>query len=310
MSRFISHLLSFTLMLGSFCSNQASAKGLEDLSAIAMLTGSCEKLVMAGNDMSEHCHTNILQSIYKTGRTGFTIGIGDKGTVVTFSGIEGAKPDVNSQLQSVDKIIFNLNIEGVPPSVTSATGSCSYSNPYLGPTTISCQATNGGEAYLLQFRTDGSEPKFTEIGKAAVGGGTQNQSTEFQVGKWVGSPLENDPDGGCLMTMRVNAKVSLMIYANQNEAFTLSIHDSRWNFGPEDKVDADLLFDGSTYPLTSVEVRNPTVLTLHGGAEEDSVEAFFRESSVLEFRRGREQVQAKLSKSSAAADALWSCADN
>lgn len=287
----------------------ASAQGLNDLTAMAAVTGKCERLVMAGTDMSEHCNSKIIQSIYSTGRTGFTILVGDKGTAVTFSGMEGAKPDANSQLQTIDKVILNLNIEGVAPSITSATGSCSYGNPYLGPVTISCNATSGKDAFLLEFRTDGSEPRFTEMGKEPSPPKSAQASAEFQVGPWIGAPLKNDDDRGCLMSMRVNPKVTLMVYANGNEAFTISLHDDRWNFGPDDKIDADLLFDGSTYPLNEIEVRNPKVLTLHGGSEEEGVESFFRESSTLEFRRGREQIRAKLTKSSAAADALWKCAE-
>ena len=287
----------------------AVAKGLDDLNALAIVSGRCEKLVVSGNDMSSHCGDKIVQSMYKTGRTGFTVTVGDKGTVVTFTGIEGAKPDANSQLQSVDKVILNLNIKGVPPSSTSANGSCSYSNPYLGPMTISCSATSGKDAYLLEFRTDGSEPKLTDFTKQAASSKSKPKAGDFSVGPWVGGLLPNDNDRGCLMSMRVNPKVTLMVYANGNEAFTISLHDERWNFGAADKVDADLLFDGSTYPLNSIEVRNSKTLTLHGGSEEDSVESFFRESSALEFRRGREQVRAKLTKSSQAADALWACAD-
>jgi hypothetical protein len=64
----------------------------------------------------------------------------------------------------------------------------------------------------------------------------------------------------------------MMVYANGNETFLISIHDNRWNFVPGEKIDADLLFDGSPYPLSAIEVRNPKVLTLHGGSEEDGVE--------------------------------------
>ncbi|WEX76852.1 hypothetical protein PYH37_005201 [Sinorhizobium numidicum] len=113
---------------------------------------------MAGDNLSDRCSGKIVQTIYSTGRTGFTVVIGDKGAV-TFSGLEGAKPDADTQLQSLDRIILNLGIEGVPPSSKAVAGNCAYSNPYRGPTTVSCQgvdAANG--AYLLQFRTDGSPP--------------------------------------------------------------------------------------------------------------------------------------------------------
>lgn len=143
---------------------QVAAQGLSDLTAIASLTGDCERLVADGKNFSNNCNGMILQSTYKTGRTGFSVTVGDKGVAITFSGIEGAKPDADSQLQSVDKVLLNLNIEGVEPTSTAVTGGCAYSNPYRGPMTISCQATGPkGEAFLLQFRTDGSEPKLSDL---------------------------------------------------------------------------------------------------------------------------------------------------
>jgi hypothetical protein len=112
------------------------------------------------------------------------------------------------------------------------------------------------------------------------------------------------------MSMPVNPKVTLMVYANGNEAFSISIYDDRWNFVSDEKIDADLLFDGSTYPLSAIEVRNSKVLTLHGGSEEEGVEPFFRESSTLEFHRGREKLSVKLTQSNSAADALWGCVES
>ncbi|MEH6691130.1 MAG: hypothetical protein V7774_08100 [Pseudorhizobium pelagicum] len=161
-----------------------AAQDLQRLTAIAHLTGNCERLVMAGTDMSPHCDGKILQSIYDNGRTGFTVIVGDKGTVATFSGMQGAKPDPDSQLQSVDKVLLNLGIEGVPPSVDEVNGGCAYGNPFKGPMTISCHATNDDKkAYLLEFRTDGSEPVFQQMDSA----GSKN-TTQADPGAYEGPP--------------------------------------------------------------------------------------------------------------------------
>ncbi|WP_156351967.1 hypothetical protein [Devosia sp. Leaf64] len=283
------------------------AQGLSDLQGMASLTGTCERLVMDGKDFSAGCSTTIIQSIYSTGRTGFTVTVGDKGTVVTFSGAEGAKPDPDSQLQSVDKVILNLGIEGVPPTSSATTGNCAYSNPYNGPMTISCQAIDDrGGAYLLQFRTDGSEPKFTDLDSSAETRPSSNPQ-EFTVGAWVGAPLADDPDGGCLMVRDVNQNVTLMVYANGNEAFELNFHNSKWALEPNANLDADLLFDGTTFPIADVEVRNPQVITLFGGGEEEGFQPLFESSSELVFRMGREQITVDLAGSSAATAKLWSC---
>ena len=287
-------------------SHPANAQDLSNLSGMASLSGDCERLIAAGNNFSDDCNGMIMQSIYDTGRTGFTVTVGDKGVVMTFSGIEGAKPDADSQLQSLDKVILNLGIEGVPPTSTSVTGSCAYSNPYIGPMTISCQGVDeSGEAYLLQFRTDGSEPKISDL--SASKSPTTVDTGEFRVSGWHGARIDDDPDGGCLMTKDVNTKVMLMVYANGNETFDLNLYNKDWAFEQGQEIDADLLFDGTTFPLAGVEVRNPNVLTLLGGGEEDGFQLPFEISSELVFRMGREQITVELAGSQAATEALWSC---
>ncbi len=299
----IAVLASSTLLLPTV----AGAQDLSGLTGMASLTGDCERLVAAGKNLSVDCNGMILQTIYDTGRTGFTVTVGDKGVAMTFSGIEGAKPDADSQLQTLDRVILNLGMEGVEPTSTAVTGGCAYSNPYLGPMTISCQGTaTNGAAYLLQFRTDGSEPKISDL----RGGETPTAGVDdgsFSVRGWTGGPLANDDAGGCLMSKDVNRKISLMVYANANETFDLNLYNEDWSFEPGQKVDADLLFDGTTFPLYGIEVRNPTVLTLQGGAEEQGVQSPFEESSELVFRMAREQITVDLAGSRAATEALWSC---
>lgn len=145
---------------------QGKATGPSDVIVTAMLSGTCERLVVFGTNFSDHCDGRIVQSVYDNGRAGFTLAIGDKGRAATFSGIERDKPDADSQLQSLDKVVFTIGIEKVPPNVTPVTGSCVYGNPYKGPVTISCQGTDAdNKPYLLQFRTDGSPPSITDFRK-------------------------------------------------------------------------------------------------------------------------------------------------
>jgi hypothetical protein len=298
----IARILVPSILAAFFASPSAAAAELQNLASLA---GTCERLVMAGKDLSAGCSGRIIQSAYDDGRTGFTVLVGDKGVAITWSGIQGAKPDADSQLQSLDRVILNLNIEGVAPTSTSMTGSCAYSNPYKGPMIISCQGMDiEGKAYLLQFRTDGSEPVFMgedSSGKEVAGDGT------FEVGAWTGGPLKDDPDGGCLMSTPINDKITLLVYANANEGFTISFYNELWNFGPEDQPQGELLFDGTTYPLSSIDVRNEHVLSLVGGGEEEGYESLFEESSELVFRTDREQITARLKGSRAATAALWRC---
>lgn len=132
-----------------------------EITNIAVLSGKCEKLVMRGKDLTIGCSDYIMQEVYNFGRINFIMLIGQDGARAIFSGFDGAKPDANTQIQDLDQIIFDLNIPGVKSNLIKASGTCVYSNPYLGPMTIMCQAVdekNG--AYALEFRTDGRDPIF------------------------------------------------------------------------------------------------------------------------------------------------------
>jgi hypothetical protein len=136
----------------------ATAANLQNM---AMSTGTCERLVVDGRDFTSGCAGKIIQSIYDDGRTGWYLMVGDKGTVVTLSGMSGAKPDADSQIQDLDSLILNLGVKNAPSSKEAISGQCLYSNPNNGPTSITCVAKNNQAAVsVLEFRTDGRPPQF------------------------------------------------------------------------------------------------------------------------------------------------------
>lgn len=131
----------------------------EDMDAALVHTGECQMLFVKENDMSGFCSNNLVHMIFDNGGVQFAAPIGDKGATVTFSGI--LKPDYSSedQVQSVDRVILNLNIDGAPETSTEVAGECKYSNPYHGQSGIICNAVDADEnEYHLRFRTDGEGP--------------------------------------------------------------------------------------------------------------------------------------------------------
>jgi hypothetical protein len=135
-----------------------------DIQQMVVVEGTCERLAFGGKDYTATCSTKLLQSIYDNGRVGFYV-IYDDDHIVTFSGFDGAKPDADTQLHDIDGVIFGKgdpnDVEAVP-----ASGICSYANPTQGPTTIACQGvTKDDRAFLMVFRSDGSEPKITDFSK-------------------------------------------------------------------------------------------------------------------------------------------------
>ncbi len=136
----------------------AHAANLENM---AFMTGTCERLVVDGKDFASRCGAKIIQSIYDDGRTRWYLTIGDDGAVATFSGTSGAKPDADSQIQDLDSVVLNLGVKTAPPTTEAISGQCLYSNPYNGPTSVTCIAKNkNGDVSVLEFRTDGQPPQF------------------------------------------------------------------------------------------------------------------------------------------------------
>lgn len=228
----------------AMASGQDAATGLSDLIVTAMLSGTCARLVVFGTDFSDHCDGSIVQSVYDNRRAGFTLAIGGKGGAATFSGIEGIKPDPDSQLQSLDKVVFSIGIEEVPPNVTAVTGSCAYGNPYKGPVTISCQGTDAdNKPYLLQFRTDGSPPSITDFRKKGEVGAVSVPSDALQAAG-PAKPVST------MSASESNAIASASAQTNQNDTATVRIAFS------EEKVTVPLKTNpamSATDPMIDVE---------------------------------------------------------
>ncbi|HEV7319215.1 MAG TPA: hypothetical protein VGO04_11465 [Ensifer sp.] len=298
-------LMAATVMAGGLASMPAASKGLGDLTGVAILTGTCKRLVVAGEDMTAICGGRLIQSIYRTGRTGFTVNIGSRGAV-TFSGIEGEKPDADSQLQSVDKVIVNRGTDGGPISSKEVTGGCSYGNPFKGATTTKCEGTDAEKgAYILEFRSGGSPPKLLNYGIEKTNNDAEDRA--FNFGVWSGSRLKGDSANGCVMSRDTDGPTTFMVYANVNEAFDLGFYNEAWSFKAEAPPSAELLFDGKSYPAVSVEVLSPQQLVVRGGGEESGFQAPIEQSVELMLRVGGAAVRVDLKGAPAAVARLWDC---
>ncbi|WDZ75927.1 hypothetical protein PWG15_15085 [Ensifer adhaerens] len=299
-----SSMMAATAMPGSLAGLPAAAQEMGDLTGVAMVTGICERLVVAGEDMTNTCDGRLIQSIYRTGRTGFTVNIGSGGAV-TFSGIEGKKPDADSQLQSVDRVIVNRGQDGGPISSKAVTGGCSYGNPFKGPATTKCEGTDAEKgAYVLQFRTDGTQPNLLNYGIEET---ANDADRAFRFGVWSGSRLKGDSANGCVMSRDTEGATTFMVHANVNEAFDLGFYNEAWSFKTETPPSAELLFDGKPYPAVSVEVLTPQQLVVRGGGEEGGFQAPIEQSVELMLRVDDTEVRVDLKGAPAAVARLWDC---
>lgn len=126
---------------------------------MVVMTGKCQKLSVGDNDMSPYCNPKLLNTSYSNGRVGFYFTIGN-GSVLTVSGMDLPNPTPDTDQIKVDRVIFNIGQTGKAPAVSSASGKCSFGNPYKGKTTVRCSGKlSTGEKFEAAFQTDGKRPK-------------------------------------------------------------------------------------------------------------------------------------------------------
>lgn len=126
--------------------------------AIAWLTGDCQRLVLAGRDVSPACDGRVQNTNYRIGwRTGFSFST-DR-VIVTFTGRDTpARGD--HAFSELDRVIFT-RIGGMSPTARQvrATGRCLYSNPHAGRSYVRCSARTAAGAFIGTFLSNGQPPE-------------------------------------------------------------------------------------------------------------------------------------------------------
>ena len=116
------------------------------------LDGTCEKLVIAGQDLSGACKGTLMNTVSRN-RTSFDFTATD-GQSLSFAG-NGAQQDRTEEtdpLQPINLVIVGKGGSGSAP--TLAVGACSFSTPAPGKTAITCEASApGGGSYAGTFVT-------------------------------------------------------------------------------------------------------------------------------------------------------------
>ncbi|MBJ3783536.1 hypothetical protein [Devosia sediminis] len=131
------------------------AQAAEPTNMITM-DGTCESLVVDGDDLSADCKDSVMQVIYDIGRVGLYAFAGEQ--IVTFSGTSDEVID-NEIHHQLDQVV--LGVTGSDPRSVPARGTCIYENPYEGaPARFTCEArAKSGASYTLSFVTDGATPE-------------------------------------------------------------------------------------------------------------------------------------------------------
>ena len=137
-------LAAFVLAGGSAVAQQAEVK----------MEGGCEKLVIAGQDVTQACEKTLVNTVAGT-RTTFDFGASD-GQTLSFSGT-GAQQEgteATEPLQPINLVVAGRkNSDGIVRNPAPAVGSCRFSSPERGKTRIECEATSQGKVYAGVFVT-------------------------------------------------------------------------------------------------------------------------------------------------------------
>jgi len=131
----------------------AQSAPLEDM---GIAKGVCEKFSIAGKPTTKECTGKLLNTTYADGRVGFYFTF-KRGSIITFSGYDRPNPTKDTDLISVDKIIFSV---GGATREFAATGSCRYGNFRAGHKRVTCKgSSDDGQPFEAVFRmTSPPEP--------------------------------------------------------------------------------------------------------------------------------------------------------
>ncbi len=122
--------------------------------------GSCEKLVVADEDMSAECGTALIQMHYDDGRVSLSagtggqwfFGLGEPERVLAFGGQGTGEPWTD---HPVDRVIAADDAGSTLLFSVDASGACTYDQAPRG-FVVTCEAEDdAGRMHHLSYRTDG-----------------------------------------------------------------------------------------------------------------------------------------------------------
>ena len=153
------------IILAGLASLSIDAAAAQETTPQALaVDGSCDRLVIAGEDLSAECGTALVQ-ILEGGVVDVFVGTGGQGLfglaeperMVIFRGqsAEAGRAWIDHAVQFV---LLGTRASDTVDTI-EVSGTCSYKNPADGPALISCDATDkSGREYSLSYRTDGLPP--------------------------------------------------------------------------------------------------------------------------------------------------------
>lgn len=133
------------------------------------LEGRCEKLVIAGKDVTATCKNTLMNTVSRN-RTSFDFAAEGRALSFSGNGAQQERTEETDPLQPINLVIpSETTKDGVAQGPLVAVGSCAFSTPEPGKTAITCEANAAKGAYQGVFVTDAKTP---DAGKTPEGGKT------------------------------------------------------------------------------------------------------------------------------------------
>jgi len=140
----------------------AAQQGIAPGTVVVIMKGACSLLVVGGVDMTRQCNPTVINNAYPSGRSSFMFVYGD--LVVSFFGEDSAAVGDQATLQVEEIGVARGRADGSASRVPhSVRGTCTYTNPYKGPSRIICSATGKEGSYRAEFPSDGKPPEALEL---------------------------------------------------------------------------------------------------------------------------------------------------
>jgi hypothetical protein len=131
------------------------------------LEGRCEKLVIAGQDVSATCKNTLMNTVSRN-RTSFDFAAEGRSLSFSGNGAQQERTEETDPLQPINLVIpSETTKDGVVQGPLVAVGSCAFSTPEPGKTTITCEANAAKGTYQGVFVTDAKAPDAGKAGGSA-----------------------------------------------------------------------------------------------------------------------------------------------
>lgn len=131
------------------------------------LEGVCEKLVIAGKDVTPFCRPTLMNTVSRN-RTSFDFAAEGRSLSFSGNGAQQERTEETDPLQPINLVIpSETTKDGVVQGPLVAVGSCAFSTPQPGKTRITCEANAAKGLYQGVFVTDTKAPEAPRDGGAA-----------------------------------------------------------------------------------------------------------------------------------------------